>query len=401
MQSTEIHGVGRRGFVLASGVAGFGQILGANDRFRGGIIGSGSRGRYLTGEFKEIGVEMAAVCDVYEPNLAEGLKVANSGAKAYDNYRRLLDDKSIDVVIVATPDHWHAQMTIDAVKAGKDVYVEKPMAHTIDEGFAVIKAVRETGRVVQVGTQRRSFDLFIEARKLVDTGVLGDVHLVTSQWMSYQEDFPQRSLEGKLDWKQWLGSAPARVLDPARFFGWYYYWDYSGGLLVGQAAHIVDAINWFMNSGVPLAVSCTGGKPHVKGVEVPETAVICIEYPEDYVATFTLGYRSMRYNSFNDQIEQFHGTKARFDIGREWYALYPQSNAIEMKPSVEKKLPGSFWPAARAHIRNFLDCVQSRKDPNATVEMGQNTNIVLAMAMDSLRSGRRIRYNPVSRKTES
>lgn len=401
MATENTNRIGRRGFVLASTAAGASAVLGASERLRAGIIGSGGRGRFLMGEFKEIGVEMTAVCDVYEPNLAAGLKVANTGAKPYTDYRRLLEDKSLDAVIVSTPDHWHARMVIDAVKAGKDVYVEKPMAHAIAEGFDVIKAVRETGRVVQVGTQRRSFDLFIEAKKVMDSGQLGDIRLVSSYWLNTQPDFPVRQLEGKLDWKQWLGPAPARELDPFRFFAWYYFWDYSGGLLIGQAAHIVDAINWFMNSSAPVAVTCSGGKPALKGVEVPETATINIEYPENYFASFTLGYRAMRYNSFNDQIKQFHGSKARFDVGREWYALYPQSNAIEMKPSAERKQPGSFWPATRAHIRNFLESIRSRKDPNATVEAGQSTNIVLAMAMESLRSGRRIRYNPATRRTEA
>jgi predicted dehydrogenase len=194
------------------------RILGANDRVRAALIGAGGRGRYLTGEFKEIGVEMGAVCDVYEANLNAGLKVASTGAKAYDNYRRMLEDKSFDVVVVATPDHWHARMTMDAVEAGKDVYVEKPLAHTIPEGFQMIEAVRRTKRIVQVGTQRRSYDIFLEAKKIMDSGQVGDVHLVNSWWINYQAGLSTRTLQGKLDWKQWLGTAPQRELDPVRFF---------------------------------------------------------------------------------------------------------------------------------------------------------------------------------------
>jgi len=136
------------------------------------------------------------------------------------------------------------------------------------------------------------------------------------------------------------------------------------------------------------------------GAEVPETATIAIEYPEGYLATFNLGYKAMRYNTFNDQIKQFHGDKARFDVGREWYALYPESNAIDMKPSLERKSPGSFNQATLSHIRNFMDCIQSRKDPNAPVEAAQTTNIVLCMAMESLRTGRRLRWNAETRKAE-
>jgi predicted dehydrogenase len=190
-------------------------------------------------------------------------------------------------------------------------------------------------------------------------------------------------------------------VDATRFFNWYYFYDYSGGLLVGQAAHIVDCIQWYMGSKAPLAVTCTGGRVNLKGAEIPETAVIAIEYPEDYLATFTIGYKAMQYAQFNDQIKQFHGNKARFDVGREWYALYPeQKTAVELKASVEKKKPGSFGRAAPSHIRNFLECVRSRKDPNAPVEAGQATAIVLAMAMDSLRAGKRLRWNASGRRAE-
>jgi predicted dehydrogenase len=125
-----------------------------------------------------------------------------------------------------------------------------------------------------------------------------------------------------------------------------------------------------------------------------------IEYPETYLAVFTIGYKAMKYNLFNDQMKQFHGSKARFDLGRESYALFPQSSAIDMKPSVERRKPGSFEPATRAHIRNFLDCVRSRKDPNATVEMGQHTTVVLAMAVESLRTGRRVKFNTAQKRME-
>jgi predicted dehydrogenase len=189
-------------------------------------------------------------------------------------------------------------------------------------------------------------------------------------------------------------------MDPFRFFNWYYFWDYSGGLMVGQAAHIIDAIHWFMDSKYPAAVTCAGGRPNLDGAEVPETTSMSIEYPENYLAVFTLGYKAMRYLTYNDQLKQFHGDKARFDVGREWWALYPESKDLEPKPSIEKRQPGSFEPATRAHIRNFLECIRSRKDPNAPVEAGQYTNVVLSMAMDALRAGRRLRWNAQTRKVE-
>lgn len=376
------------------------RILGANERLRTGIIGSGGRGRYLTGQFKEAGAEMAAVCDVYEPNLQEGLKEASSGAKAFADYHKLLDDRSIEAVVVATPDHWHARMVIDAVEAGKDVYVEKPLAHRIDEGFRMIEAVERTRRIVQVGTQRRSAELFLEARKVMESGRTGEIRLVTSAWYNNQSTLNNRQLSGALDWKQWLGTAPDRPLDAMRFFNWYWFWDYSGGLLVGQAAHIIDCIHWFMNATQPAAVSCTGNRPELAGAEVPETATITAEYPENYLVVFTLGYRAMRYHTFNDQIQQFHGNRARLDIGRESYALYPETTSRDMAPSVERKAPGSFNFATLSHIRNFMECIGSRKQPNAPVQTAQATNIVLAMAMDSYRTGRRIRWNSQTQRAE-
>ncbi len=389
--------IDRRTFLLSSTAA-----MAADGPVRGAIIGAGGRGRYLTGEFKEIGVQMAAVCDVYEPNLQAGLAVASSGATPYSDYKKLLDDKSIQVVIVATPDHWHAQMVIDAVHAGKDVYVEKPLAHTIAEGDRIIAAVRQTRRIVQVGMQRRSSELFQDAYRQFKAGDLGDVRLINSWWYNHQASIRNEPLKGKLDWKQWLGNAPARPEDAQRFFNWYYYWDYSGGLMVGQAAHMLDVFHWFMGSAHPIAVTTAGGQANLPGVEVPETTTICLEYPENYFAAFTVGYKAMRYAPVNDQLAQFHGSKARFDLGRESYSLIREDpKAIDLKPSLEKRLPGSFGPATRAHIRNFLECVKTRQEPNAPVEAAQATNIALCMAMESLRKGRRIRFNPARRETEA
>src|SRR5690242_6749889 len=175
----------RRTFLLTTATA-QSRVFGANDRIRAGIIGAGGRGRYLTGQFKEAGVEVGGVCDVYAPNLEAGLKEASTGAKPFHDYRRLLDDKSYDAVIVATPDHWHARMVIDAVEAGKDVYVEKPLAHKIDEGFAIIEAVRRTRRVVQVGMQRRSAPMFLSAREVLAGGATGEIRLVISAWYNNQ-----------------------------------------------------------------------------------------------------------------------------------------------------------------------------------------------------------------------
>jgi predicted dehydrogenase len=386
----------RRNFIGAAAGAAFA----AGDPLRGGIIGAGNRGRYLIGEFKEIGAHMDAVSDVYEGNLDLGLKASNTGARAYPDYRRLLEDKSLEFVIVASPEHWHAQMTIDAVEAGKDVYVEKPMAHTIEEGYRIIEAVRRTKRVVQVGTQRRSFPVFLEAKKMMAEGVAGKVRLVNSWWLnSTPAALAPPQLTGKVDWEKWLGSSPKRPFDAVRFRNWHWFWDYSGGLMVGQAAHVFDAIQWLMDSGPPLTVTASG-KQAMKGAEVPETAVVTLEYA-DYVVAFSLGYKAMRYPFTYDQMKQFHGDKARFDVGRESYALYPEDpKATVMRPTVARHEPGTFTPATRLHIRNFLESIRTRRDPAAPVEAGQLATIPLVLATEALRTGKRMRFNAAARRME-
>lgn len=389
----------RRQFVAASAASVL-PVAGANERLQGAVIGCGGRGTYLLKELQEIGAEIRAICEVYEPRLQAAVQLTKGRARGYLEYRDLLQDPSIDFVVVATPDHWHAQMVIDSVLAGKDVYVEKPLAHTIEEGFRIVEAVKRTGRVVQVGTQRRSFDLFIEAYELLKDNPIGPVRLVNSWWYNHQGSLRQSRLQGKLDWERWLGPAPKRPLDPVRYFNWYYFWDYSGGLMVGQAAHIIDAINWFMGSTFPLAVTCAATKPNLEGAEVPETTCMCVEYPENFLAVFTCGYKAMRYAPINDQCKQFNGSEARFDVGREFYAYYPQSRDEDLRPLFEKRRPGSFASATRAHLRNFLECVRTRQQPNATVEMGNWTNVTLCLAMEALRKGQRLKWNANERRIE-
>ena len=392
--------VDRRTFLAATALS-RSRILGANDRLNCAVIGTGGRGSYLIGLFREHGAEVAAVCDVYEPRLAEGVRAASPGAKPFVDYRRLLEDKSIDAVVIATPDHQHAQMLIDSVDAGKDAYVEKPLAHTIEDGFRMVEAVRRTKRVAQLGTQRRSYPVYQEAKRLIDSGVTGPVRLVNAWWLNYWKTLNQRPLEGKLHWDLFLGPAPERPVDPLRFFNWLQFYDYSCGLNIGQAAHIVDGVQWMMNSSYPVAVTCSGGKVNFEGGEYPETGNMSVEFPENYLLVFTLGYKAMRYRSFNDQMQQFHGEKARFDLGRESFALYPQSNEVEMKAARERREPDTFESASHAHVQQFLACVRSRKEPNATIEMGQYTNVVCCMAIESLRKGRRVRWNAEQKRIDS
>ncbi len=233
----------RRRDFLATAAAGplilSSAAAGANERIRFGLIGSGGRGRGVTKGFIELGAQCAAVCDVYQPNLRKGLEIAGEATDSYTDYRRVLERKDIDAVLIATPDHWHVPMLLDAVQAGKDVYCEKPMSHSISEGVRAIRGVRATERVVQIGMQRRSTPWIIEAKKMVDDGIIGRVYMAKAQW-NWVRSAPldNSELEGELDWRGFQGAAPHRQLEPQRFRSWRYFWDYSGGNMTDQGTHL-------------------------------------------------------------------------------------------------------------------------------------------------------------------
>ncbi len=191
----------RRFFLLSTGTA---FAASPNEQLRAGLIGAGGRGRYLAGVFEQDpAVEVAAVCDVYEPNLEKGLSELGHPATPYRNYKQLLDDPEIDVVIIATPEHWHHRMLLDALAAGKDVYIEKPLCQTPEQGAEMVRATRASDRVVQVGMQRRSYDLYLKARDIAGAGELGKVRMVRSWWLNNNlRRGDDRRLAGPLDWEQ-------------------------------------------------------------------------------------------------------------------------------------------------------------------------------------------------------
>src|SRR5215472_16938368 len=349
----------RRTFFLAGGGALLAQTP-PSDQVRLGVIGAGSRGTFVMSVFqKNPSVRVGAICDVYEPNLERGLstasKVEGNHPKAYRHYKELLADKDIEAVLIATPEHWHAQMVLDALAAGKDVYVEKPLCHTPEEGARLVEAEKQTKQIVQVGMQRRSYDLYREGRDLVASGRLGAVRMVRSWWLNnYLGGRPATKLDGPLDWEQWQGPAPRREFDADRFKQWRYYSDYSGGILADQGAHVFDGIHMLMGAGYPAAVNASGGKPHKAGVDQPESVVAIAEYPEDFIGVFSVNYAAMQYKSRNDQLNQLDGDKARMDIGREELKVFPKG--AEDEPSISKKSEKGFGYATDLHVQNFLDC---------------------------------------------
>src|ERR1700722_2407963 len=338
--------VNRRMFLMAGSGALIAHAAPPSDQVTLGVIGAGSRGTFVMTTFqKDQALKVGAICDVYEPNLERGASTAakaqNGAPKMYRNYKELLADKTVQAVLIATPEHWHYQMGLDALAAGKDVYVEKPLCHTPEQGVALVEAEKKSKNIIQVGMQRRSYDLYQEGREVVASGKLGNVRMVRAWWLNnYLGAAKSTKLDGPLDWEQWQGSAEHVPLDADRFRNWRYYSDYSGGIVADQGAHVFDGIHMLMGAGFPSAVNASGGKPHKPGVDQPESVVAIAEYPEDFLGVFTVNYAAMQYKSRNDQLNQLDGDQARMDIGREDLKVYMKG--AEEQPVMEKKSEKGF-----------------------------------------------------------
>jgi len=385
----------RRTFLLsAAGAAAY--AVPPSDQIALGVIGSGGRGTFVMGVFqKDPALRVHAICDVYEPNLENAISAASrvpgNRPRVYRNYRELLADKEVQAVLIATPEHWHYQMVLDALAAGKDVYVEKPLCQTPEQGVALVEAERKSKQIIQVGMQRRSYDLYKEGRAIISEGKLGSVRMVRSWWLNnYLGGAPATKLAGPLDWEQWQGPAARRPLDGDRFKNWRLYSDYAGGIVADQGAHIFDGIQMLMSAGAPSAVTAAAGKVHKQGVDQPESVVAIAEYPEDFVAVFTVNYAAMQYKSRNDQLNQLDGDAARMDIGREELKVFLRG--AEDQPAIERKSEKGFGWATDLHVQNFLECVRTRQTPTAPMRLAFQAALVVQLANLSLKNGRRMRW---------
>jgi predicted dehydrogenase len=391
----------RRTFVFTAGSAMASYAAPPADQINLGVIGAGGRGTLVMTTFqKDAAVRVGAICDVYEPNLEKAASVAASKPKLYRNYKELLADRDIQAVLIATPEHWHAQMVLDALAAGKDVYVEKPLCHTPEEGARLVEAEKKSKSIIQVGMQRRSYDLYQQGRDLVAAHKLGAVRMVRSWWLNnYLGGNVATKLDGPLDWEQWQGPAEHRPFDANRFRQWRFYSEYAGGILADQGAHVFDGIHMLMGAGFPSAVNASAGKPHKPGVNQPESVVAIAEYPEDFIATFSVNYAAMQYRTRNDQLNQLDGDAARMDIGREELKIF--AKGAEDTPSVTAKSERGFGYATDLHVQNFLDCVRTRKTPTAPMRLAFQAALVVQLANLSLKQGRRIRWNAAAQKVEA
>jgi predicted dehydrogenase len=415
--------VGRRDFLKwgAAGALGAGALLdgiprtahahrrvrGANDRVVVALIGAGRQGvSNLRNAMAHPDVDVAAVCDVYAPNLAKGAEAAPA-AKQVKDFRRVLDMKDVDAVIVATPDHWHALQTVMACEAGKDVYVEKPISVAIAEGRRMVEAARRHRRVVQVGTQQRSGAHFAQAVEVVRSGRLGTISQVRT-W-NFGNESPQGigsppdgPPPADLDWDMWLGPAPKRAFNPNRFgvfpdrwssFRWF--WDYAGGMMTDWGVHWLDIVQWAMNADAPTSVATVGGKFVLQdNRETPDTLLAAYEYP-GFVCTYENRTANAAPISGKGSGILFHGTDGTMFLDRQGFEIVPEKRRTG-ETSVDRSAPlkvESSNQHHRDHLRNFVDCVKSRATPACDIETGHRSTTTALLGNIAYRTGRRVRWD--------
>ena len=364
------------------------QEVAANEKVVLGVIGTGGRGTGIMRQAMRCGgVEVAAVCDVYDERRNQARDIAGEQARAYLDYREVLERKDIDAVIIATPDHWHHDVFCDAIQAGKDIYCEKPMSKTIEEGRHMVGVARASKQVVQIGTQRRSGKQYPEARKLIESGRLGRIRFVRAydcrNYTTRDPFRPPEKFTGKIDWNRFLGSAPQRSFDPYRYFAWRWFWDYAGGLVTDVGVHVLDVVHWLAGDDTPRSVVCHGGVYELEYWETPDVVNVVLDY-EAHSVGLTFNFA----NKHQGNGIMFYGTDATMEVrGSDIYVFSEEGNASEP----ELTIPASGW--VQEHVQNFIDCVRSRAEPAAPVELGYRSLLPLHLANMAYRERRMVAWD--------
>ena len=379
----------------------------ANDAVQLGFIGLGNRGDQLIDAFKPHGdARITALCDVYQPYLDFARQKVGGSPFCATDYRRLLDRKDIDAIVIATPDHWHALQFIDACRAEKDVYVEKPLSLVVAEGRKMVQAAQRHNRVVQVGVQRRSLPLFAKAAQLVQGGAIGKVSIcrtfhLTNEWPHGIGNPPDCDPPPELDWDLWLGPAPKVPYNPNRcFYRFRWYRDYSGGQLTNFGTHFLDVVQWVIGQDAPRRVVAVGSKSTIRDSrQIPDTMEVVWEYPDGTLATFSQINTNSAPGSAKDGHVEFRGTEGtlyvtynRLEIVPEAVrtseipALSPLNRAADARQSRATTQPAekAFTMTGRAdtepHARNFLDGVKSRNECSCPAEVGHRSTTTTLLA---------------------
>lgn len=397
----------RRGFLAAStataavglGAAAARAAKGANDRLSIGIIGAGGRGSALMDEINKItqshNVEITAVCDVWKVNLkAAAGRVrnwTNKEPRTFTRFGELLALKDVDAVIIATPDFGHAPILVEALKAGKDVYVEKPMAIELDPANEALSLAREKNAVVQVGTQKRSEGKYRAARKLIAEKALGEVTRVSTGVYFNQERWARDFSDCKeqdVDWDAYLFNRPKRPFDPRLLRQWHLHYLCTNGLSGLWMAHYIDANNIIMSSTYPRCATAHGANYHWKNRETEDTFHALLEFPEGYLFDWGMGLANGAGTHFT-----VHGRLATLDIDN---MVFSGAGGPQDKELLGKKVQDI--PPDQNHMANWIECIRSRQRPNADIEYGHQHAVATIMAAEAMQTGRRHMYDPASRK---
>ena len=375
------------------------RIQSANNRVRIGVIGTGGRARGLMNQLKKItDAELSAVCDVYEPRLLQAAEIAGPAALKLADYRQILDSREIDAVLIGSPDHWHKKMTLDAIAAGKDVYIEKPVSHSIEEGEEMVRAIEASKQVVQTGTQQRSWEHWLLGKQLIDAGKLGQITFVHTYWYQHARagTYTPVTME-KLDWKAWLGPARDQPFRPERFYQWRHFWDFGGGCLTDLMTHWIDVVHWYMNVEAPLTATTSGHNYNIKLWEAPDTVSTTLEFPN-----FTCAYLGTYVSRVDDGGLEFRGELGTLKIDRARLAFYRDDAAYAagtLTP-VPEMLVRSTGDGSVAHLQNWIDCIRSRKTPNANIRVAHQAARTAHLANAALRAGRQVRWNSATNRIE-
>ena len=392
----------------------------SNSVVRLGFIGTGGRGYYLLERLYNGNPSLAqvtAVCDTYSANLARGKdRVQTMGGntpKTYVDYLELLQDPSIDAVVIATPEHLHYPMFMAALKAGKNVYVEKPLAHSIEEGEEMVQAAEKSGKVVQVGTQNRSNSLYQQAKDMVEQGWLGDIHYVRAFWYrnslddnpAWRYKVPADAGPQNTDWNKFLGAAPKRDWDGRRYYQWRLYWDYSGGIATDLLVHQTDITNFVCNRVAPVSCMASGGIYRWTAPDddrdVPDTFSAIYEYPD----RFHINYSCYFGNDHYGYGENFMGNEGTIEVlNRETLHYYPEKfdgkppARVAGRKELHLEAPGNDHKSVEAHLRNFIEAIQGKAKVIAPARVGQEAAISGHMATLSFRNNKKIIWDDQARK---
>jgi predicted dehydrogenase len=410
---------GRAAGTLAALHASNMSVLGSNERIRLGVIGVGNRGdQLLDALLCHKDTEVAALCDVYKPYLEAAQAKVGGNARLYHDYRQLLDQKDLDAVVIATPDHWHALQFVAACRASKDVYVEKPLSLTIGEGQKMVAVAEETRRVTQVGLHRRSSATIREAVEWVRQGAIGKVTVAkcyhlrneSPQGIGNPPDGPPP--EG-LDWDLWLGPAPKVAYNRNRcLYKFRWFSDYSGGQLTNFGTHYLDVIQWALGQQAPRGVFAAGGKYAVEdNRDIPDTLEVVWDYPGDTLVTFSQYNATAAAANLRGWELEFRGTHGTLLMQEGQVEILPERVRTRELPALsplERKQNAEQARAVRVampprslkgkadtadHTRNFLDCIKSRKPTHCPVAVGHRSTSATLLGKMALRRGRYLAWD--------